>query len=148
MSDNNLWNPNQNGFMKKCRTEDNIFILHTLFQKYIKIKKQKLHVAFIDLKKFFDTINRDMLRYKLIKHGITGNTYNVLKAAYTNTMYAVRTKDRPLSNFFKSEIGVKQGCNLSPTLSNIFQNDLANCFNEHCDPVDCLLYTSPSPRDA
>ena len=36
LTEKNIWTPNQNGFMKGKRTEDNIFILHTIFQKYIK----------------------------------------------------------------------------------------------------------------
>ena len=36
MPDNNLWRRNQCGFMKGHRTEDNIFILQTLFHKYPK----------------------------------------------------------------------------------------------------------------
>ncbi len=36
LKENNLLRINQNGFQEKRRTEDNIFILHTLFQKYVK----------------------------------------------------------------------------------------------------------------
>ena len=35
-----LGKPNQNGFMEKRRTEDNVMILHTLFQKYVKQRKK------------------------------------------------------------------------------------------------------------
>lgn len=31
---------------------------------------------------------------------------------------------------------MKQGCNLSPSLSNMFQNDLHDIFNTSCDPVE------------
>ena len=31
-----------------------------------------------------DTIDRNMLLYKLMKYDITGNTYNLLKYMYTN----------------------------------------------------------------
>ena len=35
-----------------------------------------------------------------------------------------------LTDSFQCNTGVKQGCNLNPTLSNIFQNDLHDIFNE------------------
>ena len=31
-----------------------------------------MYLAFIDFSKFFDTINREMLYYKLLKYGISG----------------------------------------------------------------------------
>ena len=130
-----FWAKNQNGFMKQRQTTDNVFILHTVFQKFVKMTKQKLYVAFADFKKYFDTINRDMLLYKLIRWGISGNVYFVIKSAYVDSMFSVKT-DYGLTEFFKSSIGVKQGCNLSPTLSNIYQNDLHDIFDNTCDPVD------------
>jgi exonuclease III len=132
---NRFWAPHQNGFMKKRRTEDNIFILHTLFQKYVRNKRQRLYVAFIDFSKYFDTINRSMLMYKLLKNNITGNIYKVIKHAYDNSYYSVKTGNGS-TPYFKSNSGVKQGCNLSPTLSNIYQNDLHSIFDQTCDPVD------------
>ncbi len=33
-----FWKPHQNGFKENRRMEDNIFILHTLFQKYVTAK--------------------------------------------------------------------------------------------------------------
>ena len=48
-----------------------------------------------------------------------------------------------------SATGVKQGCTLSPTLSNIFQNDLHEIFHTKCDPVtiDSLNVNSMSWAD-
>ena len=40
-----------------------------------------------------------------------------------------------MAHSFKSSRGVKQGCSLSPILSNIFQNDLHNIFKDDCDPI-------------
>jgi exonuclease III len=135
LCERNFWSPHQNGFMKGKRTDDNIFILHTIFQKYVKQKKGKIYASFVDLKKYFDSINRNCLMYKLIKCGITGKMYRVIKASYNNPLFCVKTK-LGLTDYFTSITGVKQGCILSPLLSNIFQNDLHECFDETCHPVE------------
>jgi hypothetical protein len=148
LEEKGFWKPNQSGFREKRRTEDNIFILHTLFQKYVSVKKSKLYVAFVDFRKFFDCINRNALYYKLLKCGITGNIYSVLKSAYTDSTYSVRTTEG-ITNSFSSTTGVKQGCNLSPTLSNLYQNDIHDIFDESCDPVnlDDFIFNSLSWAD-
>ena len=130
----NFWSPNQNGFMKGRRTDDNIFIIHSIFQKYVKQRKRKIYVAFVDFRKFFDSINRNCLLYKLIKCGIICQMYNVIKASYNQPLFCIKTK-YGLSEYFTSNTGVKQGCILSPVLSNIFQNDLHECFDETCEPA-------------
>ena len=134
MINNKLWNKIQCGFIKGHRTEDNVFVLKSLFHKYVKKKQEKIYVAFIDFRKFFDTLNRQYLMYKLIQHGITGKFYYLIKKMYQDTFYNVKTYCG-FSQIFKSNSGVKQGCNLSPILANIYQNDLHNMFNGTCEPV-------------
>ena len=56
--------------------------------------------------------------YKLIQHGITGKFYYLIKTMYQDTFYNVKTYCG-FSQIFKSNSGVKQGCNLSPILANI-----------------------------
>ena len=46
MKSNNLWNRNQCGFMSGHRTEDNIFVLKSIFNKYINAKKGGLQKIF------------------------------------------------------------------------------------------------------
>ena len=51
------------------------------------------------------------------------------------------------TNTFNSNIGVKQGCVLSPTLFNVYVSNLPDIFDESRDHVDlydtklnCLMY--------
>ena len=134
-NEKNLWKPNQCGFKKGHRTEDNVFILQSLYDHYVTNKSNKLYLAFIDFRKFFDTINRKALLYKLLKYGVTGKTYNIIKSMYEDTNYHIRC-NKGLTPAFRSLCGVKQGCCTSPILSNIFQNDLHDIFNLQCDPVE------------
>ena len=134
MDDNNLWRRNQCGFMKKHRTEDNMFVLKTIFHIYVVNRKQKVYMAFVDFQKFFDTINRKCLLYKMLQLNITGQFYNIIKSMYSQCEYCVKTEEG-LSDSFISDNGLKQGCNLSPVLANLYQNDLHDIFYESCDPV-------------
>ncbi len=124
--------PNQNGFMKGKRTEDNLFILHSSIHKYVRRENQHIYAVFIDFRKFFDIINRDLLMYKLLRNNIKGDMYFTIKNMYIGTNYCIKT-DRGLTEVFESKSGVLQGCTLSPTLSNLFQNDLHDIFSGDTD---------------
>ena len=117
------WSKNQCGFKKDHRTEDNLFLLNTIHDKYVKDMKKEVFIAFIDFSKFFDKINRNLMCYKLLKYDINGSTYNVIKSVYNRTGYRVKIGD-DISPTFYGTNGLKQGCCLSPILSSIFQNDL------------------------
>ncbi len=106
-----------------------------------------MYLAFVDFKKFFDNINRKYLLYNLLKYnvGLTGNFYALLKSMYQKCDYCVKT-EQGLTENFHSNIGVKQGCNLSLTLANLYQNDLHDIFDLSCDPValDSIQFNSLS----
>ena len=135
MKNSGQWKINQCGFKKDHRTEDNLFVVNTIFNSYVNEKAGgKVYIAFVDFSKYFDSINRQLLFYKLMRCGITGQLYNIIKSMYSNTMYRVKIKDQ-FSPSFSAKHGVKQGCCMSPLLSNLYQNDLHNIFSEDCDPV-------------
>ena len=138
----------QLGFLKGNRTSDAHIILHTLIQYYCHKKGQKIFACFIDFKKAFDTIPRDLLFTKLLNHGVCGKFFDILKTLYTNDICCVKVGNK-ITATFQANQGVKQGCILSPLLFNIFLADLVPCINkEYCKPsktdisekVGCLLW--------
>ena len=136
---------NQIGFRKSYRTADHIFVLKTILDSLYQNQK-KLYVCFVDFKKAYDSIWRTGLFYKLIKCGLSKTFITILHNMYNNVRSCVKTCEG-LTDFFDSKTGVKQGCNLSPNLFNIFVNDLPDIFDSTCDPVplggsleNCLLY--------
>ena len=72
------------------RTEDNLFILKTIIHDTNTVNNKPLYACFVDLSKCFDTINRNMLFYKLQKYGIVGNLYNVIKSMFSECLYTVK----------------------------------------------------------
>ena len=143
---NNIIHNSQIGFCKKCRTSDHVFVLKTLIDKYINRKGGKLFACFIDLKKAFDTVIHEGIKYKLLKHNITGPFYNIIKNMYSKNSLCLRLNDQ-ITPFFKSSIGVRQGDVLSPNIFKLFINDLPDMFVQCIDEVnvnncrvDCLMY--------
>ncbi len=57
---NDLRTKGQVGFKKDFRTTDNLFILRTLTEQ-ARFQKKKLYTCFVDFKKAFDTVPRDLL---------------------------------------------------------------------------------------
>ena len=94
---------------------------------------KKLYLCFGDFSKAFDRVWRDGLLVKLLRHGVGGKFYGSVKQMYFNTISAVKINNS-ITPTFKSEVGVKPGDNLSPSLFNVYLNDLK--FPEHsCDPI-------------
>lgn len=126
--DNQLSN-SQFGFRENHRTADSIFILKSLINKYIHKNKGKIYACFVDLRKAFDSVWREALLYKLSIMGVGSKFFNIIKEQYNITNSSLKFKDKH-SVFFNIIRGVKQGDSLSPTLFNIFINDIAGNFNE------------------
>ena len=136
----------QIGFIKGNRTTDHMFILKNLIDRHTHKGATPLYTCFVDFRRAFDTVWHDGLFYKLRKIGISDKYYQTIKSMYNSTNLSVKVGNYS-TDTFSSFAGVRQGDNLSPTLFNIFINDIPSYFDSSCDPVclthnhiSCLLY--------
>ncbi|MEW8548698.1 MAG: reverse transcriptase family protein, partial [Candidatus Thiodiazotropha sp.] len=134
----------QAGFRKHYGTTDHIFNLKCIIDLYL-CKKKKLYCAFIDYKKAFDSVDRAALWHKLLRNSVDGKIFVLIKNMYEQAKSCVRYNGI-CSQFFQSNVGVRQGENLSPILFSLFLNDLSefmsNAYNglEHITDIthQCL----------
>ena len=137
---------NQIGFTKDFRPADHVFTLKTLVDKSLHDNKP-LHVCFVDFRKAYDSVWRDGLYKKLLSYDVDKRFVRLLRNIYSTSSLAVKTPTGR-SNIFSSNVGLKQGCNLSPLLFNIFINDLLTEINGYFPdsptlnniPINGLMY--------
>ena len=104
----------QYGFRKARSGPQAIYLTRHL------IHRKKL-MCFIDLKKAFDTVNRDALFALLPSYGFGANTIAMLKLLYDHDSALLKVDGMHVGNI-KATIGVKQGSVLSPLLFIIFMD--------------------------
>ena len=78
---------------------------------------------FIDLKKAFNRVYHDGLWSALYKFGIQNDIIMMIKSRYANSTSAVLLNNAE-SEFFKTSVGVRQGCLISLTLFNLFLEEI------------------------
>ena len=125
----------QNGFRKKCSCGHHIHSLVTIVQTRM-LHSKETHTCFIDFRKAFDVVDRDLLRYKLLDCGIMGTLYHMIDQMYSDTRNVIRLNNH-YSNEFNSSHGVMQGNNLSPTCFSIYINGLLKELNKSNIGVVC-----------
>ncbi len=146
MKDNSLFPEEQNGFRQGRSCEDHIFSLTSIIRNRMAVNSST-YCAFVDFEKAFDWVNRDLLLYKLLCHGIDGHFYQSVKSILSNTKSCVLLNNYVQTEWFDINCGVRQGDSLSPTLFSIFINDVVDHLKSNCPSIqigdtnlNCLLY--------
>jgi hypothetical protein len=98
---------NQFGFMPVRSTMEAIFLIRQLMKRYME-KKEDLHMVFIDLKKAYDKVHRNIMWWALQKHKVLTKYITLIKDMYDNVVTSVRTSDGD-TNDFPINIGLHQG---------------------------------------
>ena len=118
----------QCGF-RKCRgTIDMLFVARQLQEK-AREQQRDLCMAFIDLSKAFDTVDRQLLWQVLAKFGCPSKFVNMIRAFHSGmlaTVFVAGEESEP----FDVGVGVKQGCAMAPVLFNIFLAAAHILFNQ------------------
>jgi hypothetical protein len=102
---------------------DNVFIITTTVNKYLGVKRGKLYWCFVEFGKAFDSIDREVLWFKMKKKGVSKRMVSCLSNMYEGIKFCVRCGNK-VTNFVTQTKEVSQGCSLSPYLFNIFIDDI------------------------
>lgn len=115
-------NDNQFGFRPQLSTESAILCLkHTI--KYYTDRKTPVYGCFLDLSRAFDLVRYDMLWTKLRSIGLPPELNCMFQYWYAHQSNSVRWAGT-MSDPYRLESGVRQGGLSSPTLFNLYINDL------------------------
>ena len=124
----------QAGFRAGRSTTEQIFNLRILCEKYLQ-HQQNLYHVFIDFKKAFDRVLHEAFWVTMRKYNINTNIIRVLESLYDKAQSVVLFNGST-GDWFRTTIGVRQGCLLSPTLFNIFlERIMCETLDDHEDSV-------------
>ena len=143
LEENNLLCTAQNGFRNvgKRNCPDHLYtLIETL--KNRKRRKQRTLGFFLDFSKAFDMTNHSLVEFKLRKKGVKGKMLRTIRSLMAG-MNAIATEQGKQSEPFKLQRGTAQGCPLSPTLFDVFIDDLVEKLHKNkkgINEVSVLAY--------
>ncbi len=156
LDDNSLIHDEQNGFREGRSCVDHIFTLSSIIRNKIQ-QKQDIYACYVDFRKAFDFLDREMMLFRFLEFGIDGKFYSVIKGIYHRAQCAVRING-VMTDWFSSTQGTKQGDNLSPNCFSMYLNPLISdlkasglgiCIDQNTIPVlayaDDLVLVSETP---
>ena len=108
----------QNGFRKGRSGSDSAFILNSILWKSLS-KKKKTHLAFLDLAKAYDSVDRPVLWQKLRNLGFGGKLLKSIQSMYEGDYVTCQSNGTTTNPVYLGR-GLRQGCSLSPLLFALY----------------------------
>ncbi len=118
-----LRSPIQAGFRPGMSCGHQLTALQHFIDQEVQQHKGHLYCCFVDLKGAYDNVPRDLLWQTLASLGIHGNILASIKGMYANSSLAIKIGGKR-GELHTSQLGVKQGCPLSPTLFGLYMDAL------------------------
>ena len=84
--------------------------------------------AFMDLEKAYDTIDRHGMWHMLRVHGVGGKLLKAVQSFYMNSRACVLMGNEA-SECFPGNVGLRQGCVMSPWLFNVYMDGVVREVN-------------------
>ena len=106
----------QCGFRRNRSTIDHIFCIRQIIEKKWEYNEE-VHQLFLDFKKAYDSVRREVLYKILIEFGIPKKLVRLIRMSLTERYSRVRV-GKNVSDRFLIRNGLKQGDALSPLLFN------------------------------
>ena len=123
----------QAGFRSGHSTTEQIFNLRILCERYLQHQQDLYHVS--DFKMAFDRVWHAARWATMRLYNTNTNLINVIQNLYDKAASAVCFNGSK-GDWFRTTVGVRQGCLLSPTLFNIFlERIMADALEDHKSTV-------------
>ncbi|KAI5720095.1 hypothetical protein M8J77_001812 [Diaphorina citri] len=123
----------QFGFRNGRGTREAILSLRLLTEESMRVKRP-LFIAFVDLQKAFDNVNWNIMFNILKETGINFKDRRVIHSLYKNQVAGIKVNNSERRTA-KIRKGVRQGCNLSPYLFNLYIERAMNIIKECCTGI-------------
>lgn len=112
----------QFGFRNSMGTREALFTMQVLIQRCRDVSCD-VYICFIDYAKAFDRCQHEKMISALQRIGIDDRDIRIITNLYWNQSAQVRIGDQ-MSDQVEIRRGVRQGCVLSPTLFNIYSEEI------------------------
>ena len=132
----------QQGFREGGRIYASFLALYAIIEG-CRIRKERLYIAFVDVRKAFPSVSRELLFQKLSQKGAPDSLVRALWALYDNAQGTVRGA-QGFGVPFDIEVGTREGGVESPLLFILFVCDLIGNFDAiDFDGEEVMLAGSP-----
>lgn len=113
----------QNGFRRGRGCVDHIYTLTEAIKLNLPLATSRVFSCFVDIKKAFPSVHRELLLWRLRNAGVHGRIYTAIKVSFRSPLCRLKL---PIGNseYFPNNYGTLEGSPNSPLNFNLFLNEL------------------------